>query len=123
MRKTLVFYKGRAPHGHKSDWIMHEYRLDDVSAAGHPGGSGDVPYYSGASSPVCTNMVHITVLRTNIFIPPHVRSTLRLFHARRLAGRPADRDGDRQIAIVVHAIKVRMRIYLHMWQATVDDKG
>ncbi|KAL7609379.1 hypothetical protein Lser_V15G10106 [Lactuca serriola] len=29
MRKTLVFYKGRAPHGQKSDYIMHEYRLDD----------------------------------------------------------------------------------------------
>ncbi|XVF10300.1 hypothetical protein REPUB_Repub07fG0170600 [Reevesia pubescens] len=32
LRKTLVFYKGRAPHGQKSDWIMHEYRLDDNTA-------------------------------------------------------------------------------------------
>ncbi|MCD7467012.1 hypothetical protein HAX54_004183 [Datura stramonium] len=34
MRKTLVFYKGRAPHGLKSDWIMHEYRSQtDPNAA------------------------------------------------------------------------------------------
>ncbi|XP_010415913.1 PREDICTED: NAC domain-containing protein 30 [Camelina sativa] len=33
MRKTLVYYKGRAPNGRKSDWIMHEYRLQNSELA------------------------------------------------------------------------------------------
>ncbi|KAL3330945.1 hypothetical protein AABB24_034650 [Solanum stoloniferum] len=39
-RKTLVFYRGRAPLGDRTDWVMHEYRLCDDVTQGTPSFQG-----------------------------------------------------------------------------------
>ncbi|KAI3756462.1 hypothetical protein L1987_56283 [Smallanthus sonchifolius] len=39
-RKTLVFYRGRAPLGDRTDWVMHEYRLCDDISGGTPSFQG-----------------------------------------------------------------------------------
>lgn len=50
VKKALVFYRGKAPKGEKTNWIMHEYRLAE-------GVARSAPYHRRGSLRVSTTSI------------------------------------------------------------------
>ncbi|KAL6009242.1 hypothetical protein ACLOJK_022470 [Asimina triloba] len=53
LKKSLVFYKGRAARGIKTDWMMHEFRLPPISDSPQTKRPGDKNFPANDSWAIC----------------------------------------------------------------------
>ena len=65
VKKTLVFYRGRAPSGQRTDWVMHEYTLDEEELNRCP----NVQVFSVVVLfCFCSHIVHLVLIKSSSFV-------------------------------------------------------
>jgi len=69
LKKSLVFYKGRAARGMKTDWMMHEFRLPSLTDPSLPKRPIDktIPLNVSIGNPYCACSVQ--ELNSNVVLP------------------------------------------------------